>query len=167
MNIPKKRNGYYYIGDKEYPAITKILNDVLSKPALMYWAGKQCSRIALKDPTLNEKEVYSKFMEISRGAADRGKQVHRIFERWCQDKEFPPIPKEFEGYGNALKSWVETHKPKPLRSEVEVHSDKWGYAGRCDLICHINDEIWLIDFKTGKNIYKEVGLQLVAYKEAI
>ena len=51
--------------------------------------------------------------------------------------------------------------------EVEVHSDRYGYAGRFDLVCEINGKIWLIDFKTGKDIYPESSLQLVAYKTAI
>ena len=37
-----------------------------------------------------------------------------------------------------------------------------GYAGTFDLLAEIDGEVWLLDWKTGKGVYEEVGLQLAA-----
>jgi len=42
-----------------------------------------------------------------------------------------------------------------------------GYAGTVDLLCEINGEPWIVDFKTGQNIWPSAEIQVSAYKEAI
>lgn len=163
----KKRNGYYYINDKEYVSVTKVLGDTLAKPALYYWSSQQAARIALKDPTLNEKEVCAEVTKISRQAAERGRNVHHIVETWCKDGVLPSMGGEYNGYIQAFLGWHESVKPKAIHSEVELWSDTWGYAGRCDLVAEIGDALYVIDFKTGKGLYREVGLQLAAYRWAL
>ena len=169
--IPKKRNGYYYINDKEYVSVTKVIGETLSKPALMYWYGKMAAQAALRNPELNEKEVMAEVQLAGRKASDRGKYVHMLAELLCKGDlnalQNVNVPVEYAGYYRALLSWNNTMKPETIAMEVETYSDKYGYAGRTDLIAKMGSDKWVIDFKTGKNIYKEVELQLAAYKEAL
>lgn len=167
---PKKRNGYYYINGKEYPSVTKIIGDTLAKPALYYWSGQQAAKIALKNPELNEKEVMADLQMVGRSAAKRGKEVHSYIEivlSGSQTQLLESMPPAYRPYIKGFISWMDTHKPKTIKCEVECYSDKYGYAGRCDYVCEMNGEKWVLDFKTGKDIYKEVGLQLVAYQQAL
>ena len=163
--VPRRRNGIYYLNNKEYDSVTKILG-VIEKPALYYWFKQQAARIALADPTLDEKEVIAKVGEISKVAAARGTTVHGYCEAKSKGEGYT-VAKEYKGYTDALDSWWGTNEPKVLKNEVELYSDKYGYAGRCDAIVDINGEDWVLDYKTGKSIYKEVGLQLSAYRHAL
>lgn len=170
-DAPKKRNGYYYRNDKQYVSVTKVLGDVIAKPALIYWNGREACRLALKEPWLNEKEVMAQLQLNMRATQERGKYIHSIAETAPESfiVNFDEPKMEYEGYIKALKSWWETFKPEVIGREVEVYSDKYNYAGRCDLVCNIGGEKILIDFKTSSKgeIYKETGLQLSAYKHAL
>ncbi len=170
--VPRKRNGYYYNDDKEYVSVTKVLGDVLAKPALYYWSGLTCARIALKEPWLNEKEVMAELQGVVRDSQERGKKIHNIIEQSVSFMGATQIvinesEEELNPYVKAFVSWFKTHKPTTVANEVELYSNQHMYAGRCDYICKINNENWLIDFKTGKAIYKETGLQLAAYQHAL
>jgi hypothetical protein len=160
---PKKRNGYYYLNDKEYVSVTKVLGDVLSKPALYYWFKQQAARIALKEPELNEKEVIAKVDLITSDSVERGHYVHSIAEIMPNIDIDKIIPK-YAGYINALKSWWNTNNPQTIHTELELFTDTYNVAGRCDKVMLLRNDNWIIDFKTGKDLYKEVGLQLAIYK---
>jgi hypothetical protein len=164
--IPKRRNGFYYLeGGKEYVSVTTVL-DVIAKPALIHWAAKTSARIALKDPTLSEKEVASGIYRQKKKAALKGSDIHKFVEKY-QEGGKTTIRKDLQEYARAFDSFVEDFEPKILENEAEVYSDKYEYAGTLDMI--IEDRkgnIWLLDVKTGKGIYPEYGLQLVAYKHA-
>lgn len=167
MVVPKKRNGYYYINGKEYVSVTKVIQDVLAKPALLYWYGREATRIALKNPELNEKEVMSALQQIVSQAGDRGHKVHDYAVLLSEGSPLNCIPEDLAGYVSALAKWFFTIKPIAISSEMEVVSEELQTAGRLDYICKINGETWLIDYKSGKEIYKESGIQLAFYKHAL
>ncbi len=96
-------------------------------------------------------------------AAEKGTRVHRRLEKLLGGQEFKTTPKELKPYIDAFNSWLEETKPENCEAEVFIFSNKYGYAGTADLICIINNEVWLIDFKTSKAIYDEYGLQVRAY----
>jgi hypothetical protein len=168
-DAPKKRNGYYYRDNKQYVSVTKVLGDVLNKPALIYWTGREATRIALKNPWLNEKEVMAELQLQQRATQGRGKYVHSIAETAPESfvVNFDEPKLEYEGYIKALKSWWETFKPEVIGREVEAFSDSLGCACRVDNFSRFNGFKWLLDFKTGKDIYREVGLQLAFGKQAL
>jgi len=62
--IPRKRNGYYYReGDLEHPyvSVTKVLGDVLNKPALIYWmAASRCKGYGAQRNTAGQNESRNK-----------------------------------------------------------------------------------------------------------
>lgn len=164
---PRRRNGFYYINDKEYPSVTKIIGDTIPKPALRYWLQQQAARIALKNPEMSEKEVLASVSLLSKHAAHRGTSVHKAVDIFFDTGHLPRLAPEYDGYLSAFTKWLESFSPKSIQGETEVYSDKYCYAGRFDHLVEINGLTWLLDFKTGKNIYKEVGLQLVAYQQAL
>lgn len=63
--------------------------------------------------------------------------------------------------------WYATLKnPKILASEITVFNDIEGYAGTVDCLMEIDNELWLIDFKTSQQIWPEYEIQVSAYKHA-
>ena len=166
--IPKRRNGVYYLNGNEYTSVTKVLGDTLNKPALLYWGEKMAAEIALKNPYLSAKEVIAEIQLYSKSTQKRGTYIHSLAEGMPDIKHLIDVDMVgCEGYVQALQSFWTTHKPEILGQEIELYSDKYGVAGRCDAIAKINGETWLLDWKSGKAIYPEVALQLAIYKDML
>ena len=116
---------------------------------------------------------------IKSAAGDKGSKVHYAIEDMITNKKEVKIddkyvnpstdqPEELtvEEY-NCLMSftnWFNAVKPKVLANEITGFNDKIGYAGTSDLICEIDGQKWLIDFKTGQNVWPEWEIQISAYR---
>jgi hypothetical protein len=164
-----RRGGFYWIEEVPYPRVTSII-DVLDKPALRYWFGKEVYRAMTADPTLSEKEALSKPYEVSESAKDRGATVHSIVEAWRQNQVYlDNVPAPFRGYARGFYQWVKDNQVEIVEHERTVVSKTHGYAGTLDLLIRLNgNELPLVaDVKTGKDIYEEAWLQLSAYRQAL
>jgi hypothetical protein len=54
-----------------------------------------------------------------------------------------------------------------LATEFQCWNLSVGYAGTADFICRMRDgSVWMVDLKTGKGVYGEHALQLIAYVKA-
>lgn len=168
----RRRDGFYYLPEnRRYASVTTILQ-VIAKPALLNWAAKTAASLVLEDPeTFDSAEKAAGGIYAKRDkAADRGSLVHSLAEALdrggaleLSDDTSP----EIRGYAQAYQSFFATHKPKTLHSEATVFSDTHQYAGTTDLIAVLQDgRTYCIDRKTGKAIYPETGLQLIAYRNA-
>jgi hypothetical protein len=164
--IPKKRNGYYYRNGQEYISITKMIGESCPKPALMYWMRQQCTRIALKDPTLNEQEVESLFQLQNKKTQERGHYIHNCAEQ-MPNVQHVLLKPEYVGYYKALEAFWETFDPRTFYNELECFSDHYKVACRVDKVAGLNGKMWSLDFKTGKEVYKEVGIQLAFGRHAL
>jgi len=111
-----------------------------------------------------------------------GTQVHSILMHLSQgdilpkDLAFTPdgnvdltsdiyeeVPEEVKYRVKAcMKFWKEC-KVVPLGVEVAMHSPNYLFSGTADLICEMDGERWLIDYKTGKDTHDEQHVQLNCY----
>jgi len=65
----------------------------------------------------------------------------------------------------SFSDWFKVTKPEILRHEFVVFGDN--EAGTVDLECIINDEFWIVDFKTSQNVWVSHKLQVSAYKHIV
>lgn len=167
-----------------FPSVTTILGAAgPSKQGLMNWKEEQAILSALSLPR-NDGEADSDFAkrvvldsrkEVE-AAALRGTHIHSLAEIIINGEEPGELVKGYEPHFESLKEW---HKDvtKVHASESVMVNEAEGYAGRVDLICDINGEIEVVDFKTrkfkkdAKGISKASGyetdlLQLSAYAYA-
>jgi hypothetical protein len=63
--------------------------------------------------------------------------------------------------------WEKGQELKPILTEAELIDEMIGYGGTVDLYAELNGEPTLIDFKTSSGIYKDMFLQLAAYKNLL
>src|SRR6056300_290729 len=120
------------------------------------------------------KEVGTNADYIIRRAGREGTQVHNAIEDYINGKEV----KWLNDYGDAKYSqevwrmilkfvdFWETYQPTFIKTETHLFSDELKVAGTADLICEIDGEIWLIDFKTSNALYKTYDLQLACYAQS-
>lgn len=117
--------------------------------------------------------------------ADMGTIVHSAVEAYIADKpltddqlremlEEARVPlarwKATKGYIAGALEFLFDHEPEILHSEATVYSREHGYAGTADLVAKLriggSTRAAILDFKTSKSIYDEMGLQLCAYSRA-
>lgn len=121
-------------------------------------------------------------------AQDKGSAGHDVFERMLKGMPVD-LPETAEQYKTDLPTLIKIHdafadfldrtQPELIRAEDVAWSDEHGYAGSFDVAWRFkgNPETgeldpqgeWLnhlSDYKTGKNIYPSVAVQLVAYANA-
>lgn len=164
-----RRGGFYWVEGKPFVSVTKVL-DVLDKPPLRYWYGQMVYYAMIKNPSLGEKEALAAPYQVSDVAKNRGTTVHSIVEAWkTTEGHIDTIPEAFRGYAQAFYDWTIENHITLKEHERTVISKKHGYAGTLDLLVGVNGsgKTWLIDIKTGKDIYPEAFLQLSAYKQAL
>jgi hypothetical protein len=122
------------------------------------------------DPTISEQTALAAPYQKSKDAAGRGTTVHSIVESYKHTKEhIEAIPEQFKGYATAFYNWVEDNDIEILEHERTVVSKQYEYAGTLDLLVKNkqSNRTFIIDVKTGKDIYPESFLQLSAYKQAL
>lgn len=116
---------------------------------------------------------------IKTAAGDKGSKVHYAIRDLIEGKTVPIDAKyknnstgedgelSFEEYDAILSfaRWCEEAKPKFLAWEFTVWGS--GYAGTVDLLCEIDGQKYLVDFKTSQHIWASHELQVSAYKHAL
>ena len=99
-------------------------------------------------------------------AAKRGTAIHNAIENYTafgiQD-----IAPQYAGYFSAFLKWWEYRKPKPLAMEHRIYHKILRYAGTADLICLIDGELTLVDYKSSAQVNKKLcAVQLEGYDRA-
>ena len=164
--LPIKRGGVYHIQSELYDAVTNALK-ALNKPGLVTWALKQSAKVATADPSLSIEGVISAVYKQRDTAGNIGTMLHHIAEDKVSGKKIDvaKLTPSVQPYVEALLDFFEEVKPKVIHTEATVFNTKYGFAGTLDLMATLHkDTVWILDYKTGKNIYPENGLQQVAYK---
>jgi hypothetical protein len=155
ITLPDSR--YYRRNGEYYPSITYVLS--------YYPKGKYFEDWL--------KQVGYAADHIVRRASEEGTQVHEMIEKYLNGKELNFL----DDFGNPqynpdvwrmfikFVDWWETYNPTLIEAEVHLFSDKYKVAGTCDLVCEINGELWIIDFKTSNHLQTTYDLQTAVYAQ--
>lgn len=134
------------------------------------------------------KYVASASADHNKAARVKGDAGHDMFERMLRGAPFT-LAELAEKYGTPVDSlqamhanfsdFLERQQPELCRAEDVAWSDTHGYAGSFDISWWLRKDpetgrldpqgekvLDLSDFKTGKNVYPDVAVQLVAYAMA-
>jgi hypothetical protein len=158
-----RRGGFYWKEGKPYLSVTTTL-DAIEKKALRYWFGKEVYFAMLADPTIDEKEALSAPYKVSSKAKDRGSTIHSIIEAFKNtERRLEGIPQHIREYAFAFYDFYDDHKIEIVDREKSLFNDEHLIAGTLDLYVKMNNKHYILDVKTGKDIYQEAELQLSAY----
>lgn len=180
-----KVNGYYKEG------VTSVINKVVSKDHLISWAANMAAESfynALKDSNgvLIGEELENALQTAKKAhtarkdkGADTGSLVHAWIDSYIGQNEQLPAP-EAKKSVEAFLHWEKETKPKYIKTEQPVYSEKFDYCGTFDCLANIDNKLTMIDFKTsnprmiykgGKpsgqtSFYPEHMIQCAAYDQA-
>lgn len=96
-----------------------------------------------------------------------GDEVHDAIDAWVHGREIPELTTVTAKH--MFEQWLhfmEKESPEIVATEFTVWSYKYGYAGTGDLLWKYQDALWLVDTKTGQNIWPKVAMQCTALAKA-
>lgn len=191
---PKRdRSGYYThpgTGEK-YLSVTTILSGGIPKQALVHWAAREAALCAVDNvPALVRARGEEARREIATwiqraaerkrdSAADLGSLIHGFVEARVLGQPTPELTDEQRPFVEAFDRFLDDWQPEYEATELVVCNTEHGYAGTLDAklsLSSLPDELLEagikpgdlldVDYKTGKAVYPEVGVQLAAYRRA-
>jgi hypothetical protein len=149
------------------PSVTNLLG-ALSKPALPRWAAKVVAEQAwaLRGSLAELEEAEA--IDLLKGspwrsstrAANRGDSIHDLLERRSLGKAGQALEGEAVAFESGVDAFLSDHDLEPWHTEVTLFGD--GYAGTADFLGLFDGVPVMLDYKTGKGLYPEVGLQTAA-----
>ncbi|PUZ21785.1 hypothetical protein DCC81_24670 [Chitinophaga parva] len=154
INFLDKR---YYTKDNVtyYPSVTTVLDALPKGFALEQWK---------KDLGHNADLVLER-------AAKEGSNVHDAIDSYLHGAEIRWMD-ETIGVCYNMSEWIsilrfvdffETVQPEIIATELTMISDLHRIGGTTDLVCMINGEVWLLDYKTSNSVYESQEIQTAAY----
>lgn len=99
-------------------------------------------------------------------ASEKGTRVHECCEDLLEGRDTACMEEDLP-YVLGFVAWQDTVDISWFRTELYVESSRHGYGGRLDLLAIIDDQAWVIDFKTSKQHSDRHGLQLASYRQAV
>lgn len=150
---------YYHENGNYYPSVTTILDAYPKGPEYFAWL----------------KKVGEDSDNIRDEAGRRGSVVHDLTEKYDAGEEVSLMNES--GYiAYKMSEWamferyIEFRKRFDftiLHSELNLVSEKLGFAGTLDRVIELNGEKILVDIKTSNAIYPSYWLQLAAYEQLL
>jgi hypothetical protein len=153
ITLPDSR--YYQRNGEYYPSVTYVLGYYPKGKFFEDWL----------------KKVGYSADYIVKKSADEGTQVHEMIEEYLNgaelnflnDKGYPQYNPDVWQMFLKFVEWWEEYNPTLIETEVHLFSDTLKVAGTCDLVCEIDGELWIIDFKTSNHLQTTYDLQAAVY----
>jgi hypothetical protein len=158
--------------ERQLDGVTTLLGNAIPKN-LTKWAADQSASYAVEHwdelaplPLLKRAdEIRYAWRRTLGKASAKGTEIHSLAERLSRGEPVE-IPDEYEAHVEQCVHFLDKFAPEPVVAEAVVVNRAVGYAGTLDLVADMLDHRYLIDWKTGNNVYAEAALQLAAYAHA-
>lgn len=138
----------------QLPSVTHILTAYPTSEQLVKWIAEKGfheSREIRDEAGRKGSHIHSGIMDLLDGQVLN--ESGYTTEEWVKLKSFT--------------DWYHEYKPEILAVELPVFSKKGKYAGRVDCIARINEQIYLLDWKSSRSIHESATLQVSAYSKAV
>lgn len=167
---------YYTWQGQRYPSVTTIRRLAGIPHGLHQWALNQvvnrvldeaqsiATRLGSGEPSqvaLTRQYLREAATAQRDKAALLGTAVHAAA---AEGKALADVGSDVAPFLRQYMDWCAVSGVEILASEFQCWNPTVGYAGTCDLLGRFPDgSIWVVDLKTGKGVYGEHALQLMAY----
>lgn len=109
-----------------------------------------------------------------------GTDFHKLVERFLKGETISYMDIAYQDERTATTLWerfniwfrfwkeyTSKNTVKIIDTEYITYSEEYEYAGTIDLTCLVNDELTIMDWKTGNNLGNKEKLQMQAYMKSI
>lgn len=188
------RGRIYTINGQSLWSVTTILANGLPKPAIAGWQARLIAEYAVANwrqlgglvaavrlekngdglHVVSDPDAVQGAVDWLKGAPWReserkmnlGSAVHAEAEAYVLGTPRPEPPLTVAPYIASFRHFLDDFEPVYEMTEATVYNTRESYAGTLDAIVRIGGRRLLCDYKTGKDIYPDVALQLAAYAHA-
>jgi hypothetical protein len=190
------RGRIYTINGLNLWSVTTIIGNGLPKPAIAGWQARTIAEFAVAnhkqlaamlagvrirraegDPNVyvtTDPDAVKAAIDYlkespwreSKRKMDVGSAVHLEAEAYVLEVPRPEPDGIVAPFLQSFRHFLDDFQPGILASEATVYNPTESYAGTLDAILEIGGKRILCDWKTGKDIYPDVALQLAAYANA-
>jgi len=141
----------YYRPDPDevlaYPSVTSVISHI-NRGKFAEWRAKVGNEAA------NAK---------TKKATTRGTRLHRVFEEYLQNGDYESLDEWDVPLSQMMFAAAKSHLDKRLNNiyqqETNMYSHKLCLAGTVDLICEVDGELAIVDFKTSEKSKPEEWLE--------
>lgn len=184
VNTIKRGGSRFYVepdSGVKAPGVTSIVA-MLPKPFLVYWAAKMAAEFATDnfEPihaiVANDRQaaidmIKGAHTRYTKSRSNLGTAAHDMFERLIRGEQVRRVGMDLEPYRRHFCEFLDACQPELISAEDVMWSDTHNYAGSSDAILRVEDAdgtpvIVMADWKTSKDTYPDVALQLSAYGHA-
>lgn len=184
VNTIKRGGSRFYVEPEsgvKAPGVTSIIS-MLPKPFLVYWAAKMTAQsavdnidavaaLAKTDPDAAVDMLKGAHTRYTKSRSNLGSAAHDMFERMMRGENVRRVGMDLEPYRRHFAEFLDEVQPELVSAEDVMWSDTHNYAGSSDAILRVQDEqvgpvLVMADWKTSKDTYPDVALQLSAYAHA-
>jgi hypothetical protein len=184
VNTIQRGGSRFYVDPddgRKAPGVTSVIG-MLPKPFLTFWAAKMTAEFAVDNfaavqaIAANDRDAAVDMLKgahrrYTKGRADVGSAAHDMFERMMRGENVRRVGMDLEPYRKHFAEFLDTVQPELYSAEDVMWSDTHNYAGSSDAILRVKDDsagdvLVMTDWKTSKNAYPDVALQLSAYAHA-
>lgn len=184
VNTIKRGGSRFYVeptSGHKAPGVTSIIS-MLPKPFLTWWAAKMTAEAAVDNLAAvaaiaqGDRQGAIDYLKgahrrYTKSRADIGTAAHDMFERMVRGENVRRVGPDLEPYRVNFAEFLHEVQPELVSAEDVMWSDAHDYAGSSDAILRVKDEdgvpvLVMGDWKTSKDTYADVALQLSAYSNA-
>jgi len=138
---------YYNVGDTCYPSVTSVIS-FISRKKFADWRAK------VGEEAANKKTKH---------ATTRGTKLHKVLEVYIDNGDYQSLD-EYQSpliqlMFKAAKSQLDSRLGTIYQQETNMSSDRLCLAGTVDLICEVDGELSIVDFKTSEKEKPEEWLE--------
>lgn len=163
--MARPKSGYRLADGTRVPGVTTFTGRFKDSGALMHWAFKQ-GRLA-------EQGVIQSLYDKAEQAADIGTVVHDWIEADLRGNPLPTVDlpegdiEKAQAAFDSYMRWRQFASPEPHFMEEPLVSEQWRFGGTPDCPAIIHGKPALLDWKTSKGFYRDMVVQLGAYRELL
>ena len=139
---------YYKVdGALAYPSVTSVISFV------------KASKFAEWRQRVGEEEAN----RVTKQATTRGTKLHRVFEVYLQNGDYQALDEWQSPLIQLMfkyaKPYIDKRLDRIYQQETNMYSSRLCLAGTVDLICEVDGELSIVDFKTSKQEKPEEWLE--------
>lgn len=158
--MPHPKTGYRLADGTRVPGVTTIIGRFKDAGGLIHWAW-DCGMNGID------------YQKLRDSAADAGTLAHSFVEKHIQGKTDTQIFAGLNGDETteraraaylSYRTWERQTKLEIVAQEMSLVSEEFRFGGTPDAIGKIGDELCLLDWKSSNAVYRDMLVQVAAYK---
>jgi len=175
---PKGKGARYKVNSQKKKGVTTIISERFGKGGLMWWsencvyeAYEQMLKYKKKSVDIIQQDLDDlkyRTKQIKENAMHIGTNMHSLAEDYITGKEvITPTTEPLKKMFTDFKKFWDSKKIKVIETEKTYYSKELDICGTLDCLVKYKGKIGILDFKTSKDFYPDMPIQIHTYKKLV